>query len=229
MSSDWQPSFSSFVTVSIFDVDAESSAFLDAPQVLSDGENVRAARFRGDHLRRRYRRAHAGLRLLLGHETGLPPAALPICTARSGKPFLQGSNLSFNLSHSGHLAAVVIGCGHEVGIDVEVEGRRITNILGVAASVLHAEEVSRLAALSPQGREPAFLRLWTAREAWLKALGTGIAAGPRHFNAAPLLDGLQAITCDDWTVRQIPTSPGVYAAVAASGSGWSYRLAAPDF
>jgi len=227
MSSHWQPGYSSHVSVAIFDVDEPASSAFDDPRLLSDQETARAARFQGELLARRYRRAHAALRLFLARETGRLPASLPIARTPAGKPFLEGSDLSFNLSHSGHLAAVVIGRSREVGIDIEVTGRRITDVLGLASAYLHPEEHQRLATVSQQGREPAFLRLWTAREAYLKALGTGLAGSTRDFNAAAFLDGLQAIACDGWTIRQVPASSGVYAAVAASGSGWGYRLIPP--
>ncbi|MBI5283028.1 MAG: 4'-phosphopantetheinyl transferase superfamily protein [Candidatus Solibacter usitatus] len=227
MSSDWQPRLPPRIRVALIDVDEPGARVLDDPALISPEEAARARRFRGESLERRYRRAHAALRLLLSRETGCAPALLPISTRDGGKPFLPGSTVSFNLSHSGPLAAVALASGLEVGVDVEAPRRLHGDALSLAARFYHPEECRMLTAVPGRGREAAFLRLWTARESLVKALGAGLDQMPGDFNAAPLLEGAQAVEWGGWTVRVMPAPAGAFAAVAAPGAGWGYELVSP--
>lgn len=227
MSSDWQPRLLPRIRVALIDVDEPGARALDDPVLISPEEAARARRFRGESLERRYRRAHAALRLLLARETGCSPAQVPISQRDGGKPFLQGSPVSFNLSHSGHLVAVALSVGLEVGVDVEAQRRLHGDAVSLAARFCHAEECGALTALPERGREAAFLRIWTARESLVKALGTGLDQIPGDFNAAPLLEGAQAVEWGGWTVRVMPAPEGAFAAVAAPGAGWGYELVSP--
>lgn len=80
------------------------------------------------------------------------------------KPRFSSSALHFNISHSNNAVAAVIS-DREVGIDIEKVGKLRERILQKCFSVRERELVT-----SPE----AFYRLWTLKEAYLKALGTGI-------------------------------------------------------
>ena len=227
MSSDWQPRLPPRIRVALIDVDEPGASVLDDPGLVSSEEAARARRLRGEELERRYRRSHAALRLLLARETGCAPALMPISIRDGGKPFLQGSPVSFNLSHSGHLAAVALSSDLEVGVDVEAPRTLHGDALSLAARFCHPEECRALTAMPERGREAAFLRIWTARESLVKALGTGLEQIPVDFNAAPLLEGAQAVEWGGWTVRVMPAPEGAFAAVAAPGAGWGYELVSP--
>jgi 4'-phosphopantetheinyl transferase len=72
---------------------------------------------------------------------------------------------------------VVVACGREVGVDVEPLGRGPW--LSLPSHVLTAPELRSLDGLAGQARNAAFLRLWTRKEAVLKAAGVGLAVEPR--------------------------------------------------
>jgi len=139
--------------------------------VLSGGERSRAAALRGEALRRRYVASHAAVRRLLAALVGGTPAALPIARGPNGKPELPGGP-RFSLSHSGDLALVAIDPLHEVGVDVE-QVRPVREADDIAARWFSPEERAILRAAGADGGA-AFARLWTRREAWLKALGVGL-------------------------------------------------------
>lgn len=44
------------------------------------------------------------------------------------------------------------------------------------------------------------------------------------FDLSPLLDGVQSLRLGDWTVQRVPAPPGIHAAIAAPGAGWTYSL-----
>ena len=166
------------------DTDADialAAAYAD----LSSEERERAASFVFDRDRHRYVRAHGYLRRRLGAFAQLLPKDVPLATHDGGKPFVDGHDVSFNLSHSGARAVVAITRGSEVGIDLETIERfdRIEDELeGLARSCLTGEEQVALAALPRQRRVRRFLAYWTAKEARMKVTGEGMALEPRAIS-----------------------------------------------
>jgi 4'-phosphopantetheinyl transferase len=95
-----------------------------------------------------------------------------------GKPALDGTStpvdLRFNLAHSGRLALYAVALQVEVGIDVE-RVRAGVDFLGIAARFFSLREAAGLCRLSPELRTPAFVALWTRKEAAVKATGEGLS------------------------------------------------------
>ncbi len=107
---------------------------------------------------------------------------LEIYESEKGKLRLKNSRLGFNISHSGAFVACAIHEG-EIGIDIE-EKREISPRL--FRSVLSESERKNLlkGKALPEEKIPAdspltaeFLRLWTAKEAYLKFTGEGLSGG----------------------------------------------------
>lgn len=102
-----------------------------------------------------------------------------------GKPALAAAELEFNLSHSGSAAVVALARGIEVGVDLESPGRPRPHA-ELARRYFCAHEAQAVENAAEALRESVFLRLWTAKEAVLKALGRGLAFGldKLEFDAA---------------------------------------------
>jgi 4'-phosphopantetheinyl transferase superfamily len=95
--------------------------------------------------------------------------------------------------------------GRRVGVDVE-RVRRGTDVLAIAAGSLSAAERLEIeSAPTDEGQREAFFRLWTRKEAYLKATGVGLAGG------------LDAVAGAGWTVRPLRAPAGYAAAVAGEG------------
>lgn len=126
----------------------------------------------------RARLAGAGwlLRYALSQE-GIPVHAQQFTTSPDGKPLLANGSLDFSLSHSGEwvLCAVSAKC---VGVDVELP--RCT--MATARRFFAPEEVAMVESLPKSAQADALLRLWTAKEAFTKALGTGLKQGLGSFS-----------------------------------------------
>jgi 4'-phosphopantetheinyl transferase len=136
--------------------------------LLSAEELERASRLRRPLHLQRFVLAHAFLRRKLGERLGQPPASLSFDHGPEGKPLLAG--LYFNLSHSGDLAALVLSTRHPVGVDIEAI--QPVDALGLARDHFAPSEAALIAdACHPVA---AFFRLWTRKEAVLKAHGLGI-------------------------------------------------------
>lgn len=120
------------------------------------------------------------LRMLAAY-LDVPVAAIELRAGAHGKPELQAPlegarELQFNWSHSGNYALIALARGTALGVDIERIGKP-RRALGVARRFFAADESSTLAALEPAARKPAFTGLWCAKEAVLKAAGTGLSFG----------------------------------------------------
>jgi 4'-phosphopantetheinyl transferase len=185
--------------------------------LLSADERSRAARILPERNRTLWTRSRGVLRALLGRYLERDPRELRFVLGTHGKPALSpegptrpdaGENLRFNLSHSGGLALVAVTVGHEVGIDLEVTGRRVLDEPALAARVLGRTQAARLAELDPRTREREFMRAWVAHEAVVKCWGLGLFAPPEDSTRPG-----ESTQRDLWTA-ELDVGPGGYAAVA---------------
>jgi 4'-phosphopantetheinyl transferase len=150
-----------------------------------------------------------------------------------GKPRLASARLQFNLSHSG--GALLVGVSREqpLGVDLEMS-RRSRRVLDLAQRYFHPTEVAALAALPEARQQPAFLRLWSCKEALLKAQGRGIAFGLHRvvfgLDSAGDVTGLQGIDGElaaAWCMRRLCLLPEAMGALAWLGPECSVRALKP--
>jgi len=189
-------------------------------EVLSPEERRHAARFVREIDRRRFLLCHAALRSILGEWLGEPPEHLRFASGRWGKPVLDrpfsDAAVEFNLSHTAELGLVAVTRGRRVGIDVETI-RPLNEMLDIARRVLAARDCAVLTALPPEQAIEAFWRAWTANEACLKAVGSGLGAG----EPAIRLDRRGRPTpCNDrLCLHRIEVAHPLVAALAIEGHG----------
>jgi 4'-phosphopantetheinyl transferase len=144
-------------------------------RVLSTEERERAARFRFAHLRDAFTLARAGLRALLGAYLRVPPEGLRFRSGPMGKLALETEGgLEFNVSHSHGLASYTFTRGCEIGIDVE-RIRPLADYEEIARRFFSHAEVADLLRVPEAERQRAFFLCWTRKEAYIKAIGTGLA------------------------------------------------------
>ena len=161
--------------------------------LLSPDEKARAGRFRFERDRNRYIAGRGALRQLLGAYAGIAPGKLEFVYGEFGKPALSEASasasggISFNLAHSADLAVYAIARERTLGIDVE---RIKPESAGeeIARRYFSPREVQHLLALCPEERVKAFFRCWTRKEAYLKALGTGLQTPLDSFSVSLLPD-----------------------------------------
>lgn len=152
-------------------------------QELSVLEQERAGRFQLERHRQRFVRAHALTRIILSKYLAIPAARLEFQALPEGKPELADPglrSLKFNLSHSSDLLAIALSRQFEVGVDVEVHSDAL-DWRQIARTYFDPQECSFLDSIGePAAQLASFYRIWTMKEAYLKARGQGIAAGLRH-------------------------------------------------
>jgi len=144
--------------------------------LLSEPEQVRAARFKFDRHRIAYTTGRGMLRELLGHYLDTDPAALRFQLGPLGKPALapiDGRQLCFNYSDAEDRALYAFAWDLEVGADLECLRREVEHHK-IIARKFTAAEADALLSLPERQQAPAFLVCWTRKEGYGKARGVGI-------------------------------------------------------
>jgi len=156
----------------------EADAVRASASVLSGAERHRANRFVLDRDRRRFIARRARLRRLLGERLGVPPASVELAYGPRGKPALaprfNGSGLRFNLSHCGDFAVYAFSFRMAIGIDVEAI-RIVDEADHIAATSFSRREQDMYRGLGVGDKPLGFLHCWTRKEAFVKAIGTGLS------------------------------------------------------
>jgi 4'-phosphopantetheinyl transferase len=150
--------------------------------LLDPAERVSAARFVFPRNRVEYTAAHVLVRRALAAATGHPPMAFRFEAGAHGKPAAwigaAPAGVHFNLSHTRGMVAVAVA-PFEHGLDVEPLDRGAN--LAIADHYFCPEEIAWLNRL-PQARQgEGFIRLWTLKEAFIKATGLGLSQGLDSF------------------------------------------------
>jgi 4'-phosphopantetheinyl transferase len=165
-------------------------------EYLSTAERSRVTEYRIREAAERYVVTRALVRVVLGQQLRISPRELEISRTDAGKPVIS-HGVHFNVSHSGDLVLLAVCETAQVGIDVERK-RDVARVDALVARWLTQRERAELETLMTRGftASDAFLRVWSLKEARLKALGVGISgaatAAVHAVEALPLdrlLDG----------------------------------------
>ncbi len=142
--------------------------------ILSSDEIDRAQKFHFEKDKNRFIIARGTLRKILSRYLKIEPKKLQFTYSERGKPYLANTSILFNLSHSQDLALYAITKVNLIGIDVE-HIRPIKEAKNLAKRFFSAQEYNLLSQLPPQQQQETFFKLWTCKEAYLKATGDGLA------------------------------------------------------
>lgn len=167
--------------------------------------------------------AEAQARVWLGAQLGVEPQAVPLVRDDRQRPRLTAAFAQHDCSwsHSGDGLLIALGNGMQVGIDLE-QRRSRPRALALAQRFFSASEAQWLVGLHEgDARELAFLRLWCAKEAVLKAHGHGLSFGLDRLCFEADDDVLRLRDCDpalgavdEWSVQELTPAPGHVGALA---------------
>ena len=207
-------------------------------KTLSADEVERAARFHFERDRRRYIIGRGILRAILAGYLNRPPGDIQFSYGPQNKPALAAASpknnlsrkrtyLQFNLSHSHDQALYAFARRREVGVDLE-QLRPLPDRDDIAGRFFSARENTIFQALPPLQREEGFFNCWTRKEAYIKALGDGLAHPLGDFDVT-LRPGEPAVLLavkrspdevSRWSMRALTPFPGYVAALVVEGHDW---------
>lgn len=176
----------------------------------------------------------APLRALLASYLDVPVSAVALDDDAKGKPRLKpvpagfpagpSVPIAFNWSHSGDYALIALARDGALGVDIERLGKNL-RALEIAQRFFDPAEAEALAALDDAARERAFIGLWCAKEAVLKAVGEGLSFGLARLAFAPRNDldwALQRVDpalgrAEHWQLAGFDAAPGYRGSLAWQG------------
>jgi 4'-phosphopantetheinyl transferase len=220
-------------SVHLWRVDLSETDGSEWSAILSPSEAARRDRFLFERERRRYSIARGALRTILGRYLDADPRDISLVENASGKPAVEVSDLQFNVSHSADLALIGVAQHRRIGIDLERE-RRIGEAIAIAERWFSVTERALIESEREEHRARRFLQCWTAKEAQVKAVGSGVwslevadvwrAMSRRHYRIEdPRAAG-------EWTLQEIEAADEFVAAVVVEGADdWQLETFAPSF
>lgn len=204
-------------------LDPASAPDADALAQLSLRERARAEQFYSDDLRFRWLHGHVATRRILAQALGVAPSDVAYGEGASGKPFLVtpgGSGLEYNYSDSGELGLLAVSTVGAVGADVEAM-RRLPELERITERFFSVEEREAILSLPAAERHGAFHRVWARKEAYIKAVGDGLAHGLHRFAVTYAKGDARFVQMDGsreearaWTLAEVEVPSGYEAAVA---------------
>lgn len=162
------------------------------------------------------------MRPLLSQALHCEASAVPLSRDPGGRPRLGAPyrHMDLGWSHSGDVLVLALGESVELGIDVE-RLRNRPRLMELARRFFHADETFWLQAQVEESRIDAFVRLWCAKEAVLKAHGQGLSFGLHNLVFASVNGALRMTRCDpalgapaDWNLHEWVPVEGYRAALA---------------
>lgn len=157
----------------------DSAAVTALCRLLPPSERERCARLPGIHATRAVM-ARALVRCQLAGALSVEPQALDFVAGPHGKPALLDPPrpITFNLSHSGDWAVLawhMAGDAAPLGVDIEQHRPGARDVMRLARRYFSRAELQSLEDLAGEARDMLFYRLWTLKEAWVKAHGLALA------------------------------------------------------
>ncbi|KAJ0263808.1 4'-phosphopantetheinyl transferase superfamily [Hirschfeldia incana] len=210
--------------------EVESTSLLKRySQLLSPIEKDGVDQMRGDELKKNALLARTLVRTTIARyqtNKAVDPRSLMFKKNMYGKPEVDWQNckncnvqpLHFNISHTDSLIACGVTVHAPVGIDVEDKERKIKHdVLTFAKRFYSADEVNFLATIpDKEVQRKEFIKLWTLKEAYVKALGKGFSASPFNtftIQSKPGTEGAYSLCNGGWKFALLELADSHYAAV----------------
>ncbi len=174
---------------------------------LSAEERSRVAKLATATLQRRAAVRLALRREVLGALLGMPASSVELTSDERGRLSVAGpAPLVVSSSSSGDVGLLAIASRRQVGADVASTSEAL-DVPRFTQRIATPRESAALGALGPAARRDALARLWTRKEAYLKATGEGISEGVAHVEVplderlwqasfAPVPDGVRWLLYD---------------------------------
>lgn len=195
--------------------------------ILSAEEISRAFRFISESSKKQFMLGRIKLRFILSRYAGTAPSKLNFSYKTYGKPILDGyPDIRFNLAKVEDFILIAVAKNRDLGVDLE----RISNIdfSSIANRYFSEDENNALKKLEESEKRNAFFRIWTLKEACVKALGVGLSYPLQSFSVSLVSGGGDALVFDRsraaaktfWSAMELTSPKGYCAALVAADRDW---------
>ncbi len=153
-----------------------------AQYLLTEKEKERADAYLHEADRQRYMTGKILGKIIIGHYLNIDPSEIWYYLDEYGKPHVrldsEDNVIEFNISHSGAWVFMAFSRNIRVGIDVE-EVKAMERYMGLAKTIFQESEYEFL---QKENNISTFYHIWTAKEAYIKALGCGLSMDLKSFS-----------------------------------------------
>lgn len=171
---------------------------------LSPKERFQANKLIFKHLRNNYIVSHGILRILLGKYLCCSPSQVEYLYNDYQKPLCKNDqSIYFNISHSHEYACYAFCLNRPIGIDIEFIDNKISmsNLLPIIAT---QQEFFIFDKLEEYDKIYSFYKIWTTKEAFLKALGFGLSFPLSNIETTILPKAkFEVIRCHNMSKKEI--------------------------
>jgi 4'-phosphopantetheinyl transferase len=205
------------------DLDSPPATSIEqARSLLTDAEIQRADRFVRPEHQARFALVRGTLRQVLGHYTGTKPSTIVLSENEFGKPSLKEfPSIQFNVSHTDPVALIGVNLDYDIGVDVESTRPREA-WQKIVKRYFTEDEIKQLFALDEAEGMTGFYRLWTLKEAYMKARGHGLSWGLDKFSMRGADGGECGVDWDrndeaaseEWVLESLDVGPAATGALA---------------
>jgi 4'-phosphopantetheinyl transferase len=199
-------------------------------QLLDTDEQQRVARIKHQRYRSQQIETLGRLREILARYLNVEASEVKLAKEKYGKPIIVGdTDIVFNLSHSSDKLIVAVGLQCQLGVDIEVMRQR-EQFAGLVKRCFAKEERTYWGNLPETEKASEFYRFWTRKEAFVKAVGRGIALGMEQVVISPEVPTRivsipeQYGSGTDWRIMDLDLNEGVIGAMAVRGTEITVRM-----
>jgi 4'-phosphopantetheinyl transferase len=179
------------INVVWFDLDTSPTVVDQLRALLNRRESEQASRYTSLIHQRRAIVRFGRRRQILGTHLDIDPKDIALTYSALGKPSVRRSAIDLSISSSQCEDVAVLSFVQHRSLGVDVES---SSALGDADQFLDTvaseEEIRQVNTFPPPERGAAMLRLWTRKEAMLKATGQGIGEGTKHVTVPSQKDAM---------------------------------------
>lgn len=195
------------IHVWIIKINESKNWSLEQQKYLTKQEHRDIGKYKFEEDRNRALVSKTVLMELLSHYTNTKYMDLNIMRNMYGKPYVKSSDIRYNISHSGQVIMIGFGRCTALGVDIEII-RHIDGYKKLAQNLYAEEEYMAIQSLEE------FFRYWTKKEAYLKALGTGLNKNLNSFTIIDneIIDGRKCLK--NWCVEEVKISKDYIAHIA---------------
>ena len=143
-------------------------------KVLNKEEMQKASKYKFDIHRKHFIASRCFQRNILSRYLGLNASDIIFNYTKHGKPYVENTNISFNLSNSGEMASIAISNNIVLGLDIELH-KEIDDLNAIAKNFFSSREYAKFFKITPENKVKCFYEIWTRKESFIKAIGEGLS------------------------------------------------------
>lgn len=190
------------IHVWFINLDITEEKIIHLNHFLSEDEILKASKFRFKKDKNCSIISRGALRLLSGKYLNTNPKTIKFKYGEFGKPYYDmPTELKFNVSHSGNMAAIAFILNCEIGIDIE-KLKYDFEVMDIVDNYFSESEIESLKKLPVQDRSKGFYRCWTRKESFIKAKSKGLSFPLDAFSVSINSDEEAEISETKWDKKE---------------------------